>query len=152
MSNFKFTADATPQTQVEVETLTTHGRIVRGPSRAVSQVGLSNELNEFQIEMRRTMSYPRSEISCLLGLLQPDRWMAGLWGDEKGGWHDARTNTFLSFDDARDLISARIKELGLSPELVHAWPHSVNGTAEDQTFHRQTFEQQMERFRQRESL
>jgi len=67
-------------------------------------------------------SSPRTELSCLLMLVQPQRWMKGLWGEEREGWHDTRTDTFLSFDAARQLIADRIKELGLDANLVNAYP------------------------------
>src|ERR1700688_928538 len=141
MTDFKFSPAATPQTQVEVDTLTAQGRIVRKPSRAVEPVTKASDRSdwtpqmfEYQAEMDRMVSQPRSEISCVLSLLEPAAWMAGLWGDEKAGWHDARTNTFLSFDDARDLISARIKELGLDETLVNAHPKSKSSAAEYQQF------------------
>ena len=64
---------------------------------------------------------------------------------------DVRTKTFLSFDDARQLIDARIAELGLSPELVHAFPHShaFPNIDEHQAFWRLSFEDRMERFKAR---
>jgi hypothetical protein len=103
--------------------------------------------SEYAEEFARATIQPRAEISCLLSLLQPPVWMSGLWGDEKGGWRDARTDTLLSFDHARQLIDNRILELGLSPEKVRAYPHSHSSMAESQAFHRLPFDQRMNRFR-----
>lgn len=93
---------------------------------------------------------PRSTLSCELGLLQPDLWMRGLWGEEKEGWRDARTNTLFTFDDARKLIEDRIQELGLDAALVHAFPRArrfFSGWVEERQFWNLPFKQRMERFK-----
>ena len=96
------------------------------------------------------LSQPRATLSCELNLLQPPRWMAGLWAEERDGWRDARTGTVLSFDDARQLIDARIQELALSVELVHSFPQTrgfFSGFAEEHQFWNLPFEQRMLRFK-----
>ena len=109
-------------------------------------------LNEFSAEMQRTMEHPRAELSCLLLLVQPERWMKGLWADVDGGWRDARTEKFFSFKQMREILDARITELGLSPELIQAWMHSSladrgETVADEQAFYRLPFDQQMLRFK-----
>jgi len=105
------------------------------------------QMFEYQAEMDRMVSHPRSEISCLLGLLEPVQWMSGLHSDVDGGWHDSRTNTFISFDTARQWIADRITELNLSPELVNSWPHERHPEINSQEFWRLDFETRMSRFR-----
>src|ERR1700738_92959 len=106
----------------------------------------SREEIEYAAERGRVKSVPRSEIFSELMLLKPPRWMKGLWGDEKGGWHDARTDEFFSFQQMRELLDARIKELGLDRGLIDAYMAAPRGIAEDQRFWRMDFDQQMERF------
>jgi hypothetical protein len=104
----------------------------------------ASEYAEMATQMK---SIPRDGIFSELMLVQPPRWRAGLWGDEQGGWCDARTNLLLSFDDARQLIADRISELGLSPELVHAFPSSVRNNVEDRALWKLSFDQRMDLFR-----
>src|ERR1700674_3666232 len=73
-------------------------------------------VSEYDEFFAQANSSPRTELFCLMMLVQPQRWMKGLWGEEREGWHDTRTDTFLSFDAARQLIADRIKELGLDPK------------------------------------
>lgn len=102
------------------------------------------------------LSQPRATLECELGVLEEPRWMAGLWAvarDTDGnevGWRDSRTNTLLTFDDARQLIEDRIRQLGLSAELVHAFPQTrgfFSGFAEEHQFWNLPFEQRMLRFK-----
>lgn len=123
------------------------------PCISLESAAHRSDISEFEAEAAAILvqSHPRGEIASELGLVQPPRWMAGLWGDENGGWHDSRTDTFLSFDDARQLVEARIKELGLSPKLVHEFPHSCSGSiAAHQRFWRMDFSDRMEMFRERD--
>jgi hypothetical protein len=107
----------------------------------------SRDESEYATEMQRMISVPRSGIFSELMLVQPSRWMKGLWGDEIGGWRDARTEEFFSFEEMRELIAERITELGLDPNLVHAHPSSRCSLTEDQHFWNLSFDQRMDRFR-----
>lgn len=108
------------------------------------------ELNEFEAIATSVADQPRDGISCLLGLVQPPRWMAGAWADRKEGWFDTRTGTLLTFADARQLIEDRIKELDLDRELVYAWPHSHGTFAASGAFWHQEFSVRMNAFRRKE--
>jgi hypothetical protein len=122
-------------------------------AKASSVTKRSCPVSEYDVVSAQMTSWPRSELSCLLMLVQPERWMKGLWGEEREGWHDTRTNTFLSFDAARQLIADRIKELGLDATLVNAYPHSSLASrgetiADEMVFYRLPFDQRMLRFKQ----
>jgi hypothetical protein len=91
--------------------------------------------------------HPDDGLFALMMLVQPPRFMAGLWNRRADGWHDERTNTDLTFDDARVLVADRIAELGLSPEKVWAYPKTVTPLAEYQVFLRMDFDQQMSQFK-----
>ena len=106
------------------------------------------DLCEYAQEARRAVSQPRSELSSILGLVRPERWMSGSWCDSDGGWKDAKNDyKLLTFDEARVLIAARISELGLNPERVYAHPKSRCTIPEDFAFWNMSFEEQMERFK-----
>jgi hypothetical protein len=76
--------------------------------------------------------------------------MKGLWAETADGWRDSRTDTILTFDNARQLIADRIAELGLDADKVNAFPFQrdlfVDAQAE-QNFWRASFEDRMKRFR-----
>jgi hypothetical protein len=85
---------------------------------------------------------------CLLMLVQPPEWLAGLWSETAAGWVNKRANDkLLGWDAARQLVAARIKELGLDADKVWAYPQSHCSWQDDQTFHRMTFETQMSQFK-----
>ncbi len=87
------------------------------------------------------------ELNCLLSLVQPERWMAGSWSERSTGWHEHKTDTDLSFDEAKTMLDARIAELGLAPVKVFAYPSSQGmNAAEAHAFWNASFEQQMRRF------
>jgi hypothetical protein len=113
-------------------------------SPVMKQPRIASEYDEVFAQMT---SSPRSGIFSELMLVQPQRWMKGLWGDEDGGWRDARTREFFSFEQMREILDARIKELGLNADLVHAWPKHTSSLAEDQAFWRSDFEDRMKKFR-----
>jgi hypothetical protein len=91
--------------------------------------------------------HPDDGLFCLLMLVQPPKFMAGLWARNSWGWFDVRTRTPMTFDEARVMVADRIAELGLSPEKVWAYPNTVTPTAEHQMFLRMDFEQRMETLR-----
>jgi hypothetical protein len=148
-NDFKFNpTQIAPQTSVTVA-LEPKRANVAPKSPVTRQPRIASEYDEVFAQMT---SAPRSELSCLLMLLQPPVWMAGLWGDEDGGWRDARTDKFFSFEQIREILDARIKELGLNADLVHAWPHSSladrgETIADERAFRRMSFEERMNKFR-----
>jgi hypothetical protein len=106
------------------------------------------DLSDYAQEARRAVSQPRSELSSILGLIRPERWMSGNWCHADGGWSDAKDHyKLLTFNEARVLIAARISELGLNPERVFAHSKSRCTIAEDFALWNMSFEEQMERFR-----
>lgn len=90
------------------------------------------------------------ELSCILQAIRVGRWMAGLWSDAQTGWLDHRTQTVLTFADAKTLIDERIRDLNLNSELVLAYPSSHSTIQEDKAFWNLPFEERLNHFRSRE--
>jgi hypothetical protein len=106
--------------------------------------------SEFDETVAQAISQPRSELSTLLMLVQPARWMSGLWGEVPEGWTNNRDNDrLLTFDEARVWIADRIKDLGLDPEKVSSYPksHLHPSVSEYMAFLNAPFEIQMSQFR-----
>jgi hypothetical protein len=110
------------------------------------------DTSEFAQTAARMMSQPRDELACLLSLLEPKVWMAGNWVDvASDGWKDVRHGVVLKFDGARELITARIKELGLNPVLVYAHPKSHSTLEESVAFGQLNFAEKMNCFADKEN-
>jgi hypothetical protein len=105
-------------------------------------------LSEFAEAARIAMlEHPDGGLECLLLLVKPERWMQGSWARRPDGWFDVRTQTALTFDDARNLVDARIAELGLDAEKVYAHPVDRSmGAGEYTAFLNLRFSEQMRRF------
>jgi hypothetical protein len=143
--NFEFNSDAVqPQADVVVET---HKAPVAPSIDYTDRTGWSSDMIEFAATAKQATSQPRSGLFCILMLIQPRVWMAGLWGDDAEGWHDARNNIDLTFDTARKLIDLRIKELGLDAAKVNAYPKSHSTIAEMQAFDALDFDSRMAKFK-----
>jgi hypothetical protein len=151
VSNFKFNpTQVTPQTSVTVALDSTR----KADVFIVADDGKTyrGKRSEYSEALQRTMSVPRSGLFAELMLVQPPRWMVGLWADVDGGFRDARTGEFFSFEQMREILDARITELGLDMNLVNAYLHfslaDRNETvADEQAFWRTPFEQRMNKFR-----
>jgi hypothetical protein len=101
-------------------------------------------------------AYPvHSELSCILAILEPPIWMAGLWSKSESGWKNSRPGgADLSFDDARALIESRIAELGLDANLVYAFPNQrgvFKSWQAEHAWHQLPFSKRMDRFRLQEA-
>jgi hypothetical protein len=115
--------------------------------------------SEFEVMAERMRDEPRNSLACLMSVLQVPRWWAGSWSDDEynekkqlarisGGWRNARGDKqFLSFEQARQLISARVLELGLDEKVVNAYPTSHSTLAADAAWRNLSFERQMDGFR-----
>lgn len=123
--------------------------IIDGKIDLVPLGEMNREPSEYDITVRQAMSaHPDDGLGCLLMLVQPARWMQGLWGDHPEGWTNARDNNkLLTFADARQLIDARIVELGLNAEKVYAYPKSHSTWQDKHAFLNLPFAEQMQMFR-----
>jgi hypothetical protein len=160
-NNFKFNAaEVSLQAPVQVE-----GSALR-PSRAVapSQIDVDVTprdpetgklmdplaLDEFAIEAQSVTGTPRTDMCQILNLIEPPVWTAGRghWRNATDGWLDSRADTVLTFDAARTLIDARIRELGLDRETVMAFPKRHFFFWQDwDAFNALSFDVRMEQFK-----
>lgn len=88
---------------------------------------LSADAAMYDEESKRGIDPTRSMIFSELMLLEPPRFMAGLWVKREGGWLDTRAQTFFSFDEMRVLISQRIAEFGLDRALIDEYMSTPTG-------------------------
>jgi hypothetical protein len=142
MGTFKFNPDQiAPQAPVAVAESSRSG----SPSTS----NAPHEVSELERLLSRIApDDPREHLQGVLKLLQLPIWVAGFWRDEPGGWLNTQTGESLSFNTARELIAARIKELGLNPHLVYDWWRSViKDSVSYNSFLRLSFDEQMSRFR-----
>lgn len=114
---------------------------------------MNRPVAEYDYTVRLAMAeHPDDGLGCLLQVLRVPRWWAGLWGKVADGWRDKRTDTVLTFDDARQLIDDRILELKLNSDKVWAYPKSYSSMAEDTAFWNVPFEERLNRFRSEQSI
>lgn len=104
-------------------------------------------LSDFELEARRDWLPERDELWADLMLVEPPRFMTSLWGREDGGWRDSRTGDFFSYAAMRQMLDARIEELGLSAAMIREYQISSHPIAEEQERLRLSFAERMERFR-----
>jgi hypothetical protein len=98
----------------------------------------------------------RDDLMCIMSALRVPRWWDGKFSEDEynekkelvkivGGWKNA--SGFMSFAEARAEIVLRIVELGLSAELVWAFPSSHSTWEADASWRSQPFQKMMDRFR-----
>jgi hypothetical protein len=98
------------------------------PEPKPSQAAASQADMDFYDEQAKLVADPvRDRIFSELMLLEPPRWMEGLWVERPNGWMDTRTNTFFSFEDMRALVAQRIEEFGLDRALIDTYMTSPTG-------------------------
>jgi hypothetical protein len=75
-------------------------------------------------EAQSTAGTGRTRLVKILNLIQPPLWheAKGFWKNDPAGWRNSRTDTVLTFADARRLIEARIIELQLERATVLTFP------------------------------
>jgi len=91
-----------------------------------------------------------------LDVMDHPKILSGEWN--RGGHYDSKQDAWVSpggsvvtFQELRDAVDARIRELNLSAELVHAYPHSVQSIEEGRAFRRLSFDERMKTLRRGES-
>ena len=103
-----------------------------------------SEWSEYDMIAEQMINRVRDGLFSMAMLVQPTQFMHGgpghfindhEWMNQKG--------TF----DLRAAVEARISELGLSPELVHAYPTSRMSVAEEHHFLNLSFEDRISKFR-----
>jgi hypothetical protein len=158
-NNFKFSTAVQPQASVQVDDSAlkpSRAGLSRSDTDVMPRDPSTGELmdppalDEFAIEAQSATGTPRTRLCQILHLLEPPVWTAarGHWQNSPAGWLDSRTNTTLTFDDARELITGRIRELGLNQEKVMAFPDRHFFRWQDwDAFCALSFDSRMEQFR-----
>jgi hypothetical protein len=85
--------------------------------------------------VRMAAHYAPRGLFCVLMLVKPDAWMAGLWDETPDGWVNKRDNDkLLSWDAARVMVADRCSELNLDLEKVWAYTAKTGYTLEAEGF------------------